>query len=310
MQSVLDPAGIQAARIEDLWWLMFWVTAAVFVLVLTAVALAVRRGRSAAAERPAERRLLIGVSAATAVTVLALFGLLYASVATSRAMGEGVSREALIVQITGQQWWWSIEYQHSQPSLRVTTANELHIPVGRQVVVNLRSIDVIHSFWVPNLHGKMDLIPGRLNTTWIRADAPGIFRGQCAEYCGLQHAHMGLLVVAQPADEFEAWLEAQRQPAPSPSTAQQAAGRQIFEKGPCTMCHTVRGTQAGARMGPDLTHVASRRTLAAATLPHDRESLTRWIAEPQQVKPGSRMPSSGLSADELRAVVAYLETLR
>jgi cytochrome c oxidase subunit 2 len=309
-QSVLDAAGIQAARIELLWWLMFWVCTAVFVLVLAAVALAVRRGRSAAEPRPSERSLLIGVSAATGLTIVILFGLLYASAATGRAIGTAPGAAALTVRITGYQWWWAIEYPHEQPSLHVVTANELHIPVGRPVVLNLHAADVIHSFWVPNLHGKMDLVPGRRNTTWLQADSPGTYRGQCAEYCGLQHANMGVTVIAEPPEDFERWLAAQRAGAGPPATPDATRGLAIVEKGPCALCHTVRGTQAGARLGPDLTHVASRSTIAAASLLNTREHLSAWIQNPQHFKPGNRMPSSDLSPEELQAVVAYLETLR
>ena len=310
IQSALDSAGVQAARIEWLWWLMFWVCAVVFCLVVGALILAVRRGSSREEFRPSERRLLIGVSSAIAVTIVVLFGLLYASVATGRAIGTRPGTEPLIVEVTGQQWWWNLEYVNARPALRVTTANELHLPVGRPIVVNLSSTDVIHSFWVPNLHGKMDLIPGRLNTTWFQVDNPGIYRGQCAEYCGLQHAHMGLLVVAEPPDAFERWLNAQRQNAPEPTDEQQIRGRDVVEKGPCALCHTIRGTSAGGRLGPDLTHFASRSTIAAATVPNTRGYLAGWIADPQHLKPGNRMPASGLSAADLQAVIAYLETLR
>lgn len=310
IQSALDSAGIQAARIEWLWWLMFWVTTVVFVLVLAAVFMAVWRGRSADPSRPGERSMLRAVSSAVAVTILILFGLLYASAAIGRAIGTPPGEKPLVIQITGQQWWWSIEYVDEAPSQRFTTANELHIPVGRPVVLNLRSSDVIHSFWVPNLHGKMDLIPGRLTTTWLRADTAGVYRGQCAEFCGMQHAHMGLVVVAESPDQYARWETDQRQNAPEPSTPQQARGRGIVERGPCALCHAVRGTQAGGRTAPDLTHFATRSTIAAATAPNTPGYLAGWIANPQHLKPGNRMPATGLSAEDLQAVLAYLETLR
>ena len=310
MQSVLDSAGVQAASIEWLWWLMFWVCTAVFVIVLGALALAVRRGASRDESRPSERHLFVGVTAALSVTVLVLFGLLYASVATGRAIGTRPGAEPLIVEITGLQWWWSIEYVDDAPSRRVTTANELHLPVGRPIVLNLSAIDVIHSFWVPNLHGKMDMVPGRLNTTWLQVDKEGIYRGQCAEYCGVQHAHMGLVIVAEPADAFARWLDGQRHNAPEPATPQQARGREVVERGPCALCHTIRGTTAGGRTGPDLTHFASRSTIAAATAPNTRDFLAEWIADPQHLKPGSRMPATGLSPSDLQAVIDYVETLR
>jgi cytochrome c oxidase subunit 2 len=310
IQSALDPAGIQAVRIEWLWWVMFWVCAVVFVLVLGALALAVRRGRSADAARPSERTMLTAIASAVGVTILVLFGLLIASVATGRAIGSLGQPDALMIRITGHQWWWEIEYLNPDPSLGVTTANELHLPVGRPVGFLLRSSDVIHSFWVPRLHGKMDLIPGRENWIWLQADAPGVFRGQCAEYCGLQHAHMALAVTAEPEEDFQRWIEGQRQTAPAPSTPAQSRGLEVVERGPCAMCHTVRGTQAGARMGPDLTHFASRSTIGAGAAPNTPGYLAGWIADPQHLKPGNRMPPTGLASSDLQAVLAYLETLR
>jgi cytochrome c oxidase subunit 2 len=310
IQSALDPAGIQAARIEWLWWVMLWVTTAVFVLVVAAVVLAVLRGRSTQRPRPTHTTMVRAVGSALALTIVILFGLLYASAATGRAIGSVPTEKPLVIQITGQQWWWSIEYVDEAPSQRFTTANELHLPVGRPVVLNLRSPDVIHSFWVPNLHGKIDLVPGRLNTTWLRADRPGVFRGQCAEFCGVQHAHMGLVVVAETADAYARWETAQRQNAVEPSNPQQTRGRGIVERGPCALCHTVRGTQAGGRTAPDLTHFASRSTIGAATAPNTPGYLAGWVADPQHLKPGNRMPATGLSAEDLQAVLAYLETLR
>jgi cytochrome c oxidase subunit II len=310
LQSALDAAGVQAARIEWLWWVMFWVTTAIFVAVIVAVALAVRRGRSAAGSITGDLALGRAVAAASAMSLVILVGLLFVSVLTGRAVGARPDPSSLTVRITGYQWWWSVEYLNDDPSRQVVTANELHIPVGRPVVVNLRSADVIHSFWVPNLHGKTDLIPGRMTSTWLQADSAGTFRGQCGEYCGLQHAHMGLVVIAEAPDAFERWLDHQRTTPPPPSSAQELEGRALLEQGPCGMCHTVRGTGAGARTAPDLTHVATRSSIAAARLPNTRDSLTQWIADPQHVKPGNRMPATGLTPEQVTAVVAYLETLR
>jgi cytochrome c oxidase subunit 2 len=310
IQSVLDSAGVQAARIEWLWWLMFWVCTAVFVLVVCAVVLAVRRGRMNADGRPSERTLFIGVGMASAATVVVLFGLLYASAAIGRAVGTTPQSGALAVQIVGHQWWWEIQYLHPQPSLQVTTANELHLPVGRPVLFILKSTDVIHSFWIPNLHGKTDLIPGRQTTTWLQVDRSGAFRGQCGEYCGVQHAHMALGVVAEPPEAFDRWLDAQRQVPPPPSTPEQSRGLNIVERGPCALCHTIRGTTAAARLGPDLTHFASRSTIGAGTAPNTRGYLAGWIADPQHLKPGNRMPPTGLAPEDLQAVIAYMETLR
>jgi cytochrome c oxidase subunit II len=289
---------------------MFWVCTGVFVAVLAALGLAIRRGRSADPDRPSDATLTTAVAAASASTILILLGLLLASVVTGRAVGSLARPDALAIQITGYQWWWHVEYLHPQPSLRITTANELHLPVGRPVTFTLKSGDVIHSFWVPALHGKTDLVPGRQTGTTLQVDRPGVYRGQCGEFCGLQHAHMALVVVAEPPDAFERWLSAQRQPAPSPSMPAQARGLNVVQRGPCALCHTIRGTVAGGRTAPDLTHFASRSTIGAGAAPNTPGYLAGWIADPQHLKPGNRMPATGLSSEDLQAVVAYLETLR
>jgi cytochrome c oxidase subunit 2 len=309
VQSVLRPAGIQAAHIEGLWWVMFWTCAAVYGAVVVAVALAITR-RTSMKSAPGHRAAVRSVSVATALSVVILIGLLFASIATGRAVGSLPTSDALGIEVVGVQWWWSVQYDNPVPALRVTTANELHLPVGRPVVITLRAFDVIHSFWVPNLHGKIDMVPGRKNTIALQVDKPGIYRGQCAEYCGLQHAHMAFTVVAERSDDFERWLSAQRAEAPLPSSPDEQRGRDVVERGPCAMCHTVRGTMAGARLGPDLTHVATRSTIAAGTLPNTPENLAAWLKDPQHHKPGTRMPATGLSTEELAAVVAYLRTLK
>lgn len=316
-QSVLHPAGPLAERILGLWDLMYWVCVAVFVLVILALLTAVLRRRPKISDEEdlpgpppprTHRRLVTVIGAATAVTVLLLFVLLTASVATGRATAS-LPGDPLVLEVTGKQWWWQVEYEHSIPSEAITTANEIHIPVGRPVKIDLLSTDVIHSFWVPALHGKRDLIPGRPNVTWIQADRPGVYRGQCAEFCGFQHAHMGLLVIAEPPERFRAWAEAQRQSSVPPRTPLQVRGKQLVERLPCANCHTIRGTQASGKLGPDLTHVASRRTLAAGTMPNTRGHLGGWILDPQSVKPGNLMPPTAMSSEEMNAVLAYLEIL-
>jgi cytochrome c oxidase subunit II len=310
IQSALHPAGLQAARIETLWWIMFWVCTGVFVLVMMALAVAVARGRAGRSTATTSGTLARGVGAAVGVSVVLLIGLLFASVMTGRAVGSMQSSGALGLVITGNQWWWHVEYLNADPSMRVTTANEIHLPVGRPVAVTLRSQDVIHSFWVPPLHGKTDLIPGRENTTWLTADRPGVYRGQCAEYCGAQHAHMALVVIAESPESFDRWLAAQRAPAGAGRTPEQARGSEVFAQRSCAMCHTIRGTTAGARLGPDLTHFATRSTIAAGTMPNTPVDLARWITDPQHLKPGARMPATGLSTADMQALVAYLEILR
>lgn len=315
-QSVLHPAGPMAERILGLWDLMYWVSVAVFVLVMLALLAAVLRRRSKIEDEEDipgppqnQRRLFQVIGAATAVTLLLLFVLLIGSVATGRATAS-LSGEPLVLRVVGKQWWWQIDYIDPVPSRSITTANEIHIPVGRPVKIHLESGDVIHSFWVPNLHGKKDLVPGFKNVTWIQADRPGVYRGQCAEFCGFQHAHMALLVIAEPPEQFEAWAEAQRRSSVPPRTPQQAKGRYLVERLPCANCHTIRGTLASGRLGPDLTHMASRRTLAAGTMPNNRGHLGGWMLDPQSIKPGALMPPTAMSSDSLQAVLAYLESLR
>jgi cytochrome c oxidase subunit 2 len=214
------------------------------------------------------------------------------------------------IKVTGHQWWWEIQYDDPVPSQLVTTANELHVPVGKDVQLDLRSSDVIHSFWAPNFLGKKDLVPGHPTTTWFRADRPGTFTGQCAEFCGVQHAHMRFVIVAEPKEKFVGWLNAQRQPSVKPATEEEKRGQQIFLNATCIMCHTVQGTPARGMMGPDLTHVGSRPTLAAGTLPNNLGHITGWVTDPQQIKPGVRMPQNQFSPGDLLALAAYLESLK
>ena len=309
LQSIIHPAGIQAARVSHLWWVMFWICAVVWAAVAVAALVAIARGRRGSSTAT-DAQIGRSITVAGGLSVAALLGLLFQSILTGRALDTLRSPDALRIQVTGNQWWWDVQYEHAVPSLRVTTANEIHIPVGRAIRFDLLSTDVIHSLWIPNLQGKIDLVPGRLNELWLRADQPGVYRGQCAEYCGLQHAKMALVVVADSPDDFERWLAANRAPAPPPTTPEQQRGRDIFERGPCAMCHTIAGTSAGGRSAPDLTHLASRSTIGAGTLPNTKGYLAGWIADPQHIKPGNRMPPPGLNGEELQAVLAYLETLK
>jgi cytochrome c oxidase subunit 2 len=309
LQSIIHPAGIQAARVSHLWWVMFWICAVVWAAVAVAAMVAIARGRRGSSTAT-DAQMGRSVTVAGGLSVAALLGLLFQSIVTGRALDTLRSPDALRIQVTGNQWWWDVQYEHAVPSRRVTTANEIHIPVGRAIRFDLLSTDVIHSLWIPSLQGKIDLVPGRLNELWLRADEPGIYRGQCAEYCGLQHAKMALVVVAEPPDDFERWLTANRAPASPPTTPEQQRGRDIFERGPCAMCHTIAGTSAGGRSAPDLTHLGSRSTIGAGTLPNTKGYLAGWIADPQHIKPGNRMPPTGLNGEELQAVLAYLETLK
>jgi cytochrome c oxidase subunit 2 len=309
IQSILHPAGLQAALLSHLWWVMFWICTVVWCAVASGTAIAIVRGRRGTS-MASERQLGSSVAVAAGLSIVALIALLLQSVVTGRALETPRSPDALRIQVTGNQWWWDVQYVTANPSLRVTTANEIHIPVGRPIRFDLFSNDVIHSLWIPNLQGKIDLVPGRLNELWLQADRAGEYRGQCAEYCGLQHAKMALVVIAEAPAAFERWLNDNGAPAPSPVMPEQPRGKEVVESGPCAMCHNITGTLAGGRTAPDLTHIASRRTIGAGSVPNTRGYLAGWIADPQHIKPGSRMPSVGLHDEELLAVLAYLETLK
>jgi cytochrome c oxidase subunit II len=311
VQNPLNPAGPQASRIAWLTWLFIGVCMAAYVLTIAAAVWAVLRKRQPSDDAPeTSRRLGVVVSIALAVTVTILVALTVTSVVTGRGLLSPSAPPTITVNVVGHQWWWDFSYDDVSPNQVFSSPNELHIPVGVPVVIKAESRDVIHSFWVPNLHGKRDLVPGFSSHTWIQADKAGVYRGQCAEFCGHQHAHMAFLVVAEPMDQFLRWIENQRRGAPQPATEIQRRGHDVFMQGPCVMCHTIRGTAAGSRFGPDLTHVASRQTLAAGTLPMTRGHLAGWITNSQSIKPGNRMPPNMLSSDDLQALLSFIETLR
>jgi cytochrome c oxidase subunit 2 len=293
---------------------MLWACIAVFITVLAALVIALFRGTRNRLRQQAvptsEATLTTGVSVAVGLTVATLIALLAASVWTGRRVASLHAASAVTIAIIGHQWWWEIQYEDAVPSRRVVTANELHIPTNRPVVVKVTSRDVIHSFWIPNLQGKRDLIPGYTTAIWLQADRAGLFRGQCAEFCGMQHAHMALDVVAESDDDFARWLEAMRQPGPDPRESAPRKGHDVFMQARCAGCHTIRGTEAAGQIAPDLTHIATRSTLGAGTLPNTPGNLAAWIRDPQRLKPGSQMPPNPLADDDLQSLVAYLETLR
>jgi len=310
--SVHAPQGPIAELQGRLGASMYWVSGVLWVLVTGALLWAVFR-RRAPGQQPddptGEPAARTAVTLALAGTAAILFVFLFFSYATGRAMTRRPAGDPLQIRVTGHQWWWEVEYRDSVPQHWITTANEIHVPVGKPVVLELVSGDVIHSFWVPSLAGKKDQITGQENSLWFRADRPGIYRGQCAEFCGYQHAKMGFEVVAEPPERFAQWLIQQRDTAATPTDSLARYGQQVFLSNQCVMCHAISGTPAGSRIGPDLTHFGSRRTIAAGSLPNTAGNLIGWIADPQTIKPGSGMPATGLSPRDLVAVAAYLETL-
>jgi len=312
------PAGPQAAALFDLWTLMLITCTGVFVAIIVVLAVAVWRAPRATAKtlpdadaHPRKETMLKrSVGFAVATSAVLLFVLLFASFIADRAIATLPLDDAVHIDLIGHQFWWEARYDPSDPARSFATANEMHVPVGRPVLMTLRADDVIHSFWVPSLAGKKDLIPGRTSTIAFRADRAGIYRGQCAEFCGYQHAHMALIVVADAPADYERWLVVQRQPAREPSTAQERRGRDLVERASCAMCHTISGTAARGRRAPDLSHVGSRSSLAAGTLENTAASRAHWIADPQSYKPGVDMPPLAAAPADLVAISAYLGALQ
>lgn len=310
--SVFEPAGPYAAKITHLTWFLVILSTVVFVGVMVVVAMAVSRNRT---RDPAEVDLagrphhfiLIGGAIIPAIVLTAVF---VAAMHVTGLFPPPAPQNALSVKVTGNQWWWEIQYNDPDLSREFVTANEMHIPVGRPVRVTLVSHDVIHSFWVPRLQGKLDVIPGDTNEIRLIADKPGDYRGQCAEYCGMQHANMAFHVVADDPSSYEAWAATQRADAAEPTDSVAARGKQVFLSGPCALCHSIRGTPAQAQIAPDLTHIGSRSTIAAGTLPNTLGNMEAWITNAQSLKPGTKMPSlTVFNGADLRALAVYLESL-
>jgi cytochrome c oxidase subunit II len=302
-QSMLHPASPASAEIAWLWWFLLAICSAVFFAVITLTAVAVgRRTSSPRPESPLGDRFI--VVSGVVIPGIILLAILFASLRTQVALS--IPETDLTIEVIGHQWWWEVRY----PAEQIVTANEIYIPVGEPVRLELTSADVIHSLWIPNLQGKTDMIPGITNAMWIAADQEGIYRGQCAEYCGVQHALMALVVVALPREEFDAWVTGRQEATSEPATDLQLRGEQVFLEVSCNNCHVVADTPAVGERGPNLTHIGSRKTIAAGLLPNSRANLARWIKDPQSLKPGNLMPHTPMSADDLRALVEYLEGLK
>ncbi|MBD7940028.1 cytochrome c oxidase subunit II [Brevundimonas guildfordensis] len=301
---VLDPAGPFAGPVTVVAWVLFVMGAVVLAVVLVALGVALFGPRKWKRRVGGERLVWMGGLAFPVVVLTAL--LIYGLSVTARVSDAPRDGE-MRVRVTGEMWWWRVAYLDDQGRETVQDANEVHIPVGRPVVIELESADVIHSLWVPRLGGKTDMIPGRRNFMRIQADAPGVYAGQCAEYCGGPHALMGFVVVAHAEADFAAWQA--KQAAPAAPSALPGAG--VFSASGCGACHTIRGTEANGLAGPDLTHVGSRQTLGAGILPNNQGTMAGWIADSQGIKPGNRMPSYPvLTGRELRDLAGYLDSLK
>jgi cytochrome c oxidase subunit 2 len=317
-QSMIGDGGVENHQFEVLFWIFLAVCTVMYALVIAFLAIGILRARRAGdanvvesgrhhESNPLMRTGLIGWAAliGTLLTALAI-----ASFFADRSMASAAAHEKLSITVTANQWWWDVRYNSDDPSKIMRTANELHLPVGVPVRITLHSNDVIHSFWVPSLAGKQDLIPGRETDITLVPKKIGIYRGQCAEFCGAQHAHMALVVDVDSYADFVKWWDHQLQEAPQPRTPLALAGYNYVTTRECSMCHNISGTSAGATFGPDLTHLASRRTIAAGTMPMSEGNLYGWVEDPQSIKPGTKMPTIRLEPDQLHAVVAYLETLK
>jgi cytochrome c oxidase subunit 2 len=306
-------SGDNAAVLKDLTTMILYMAAVVFVLVEGALLYAILRFRRRPANGEALPPQIHGNSRLEiAWTIAPALILIFVAVPTIQTLFHLATPPAdrgdpLRVKVIGHQWWWEFQY----PDLGVTTANELHIPVGRTVIAELETADVIHSFWVPRLAGKTDLVPNHPNRMWFNGNEPGIYYGQCAEFCGTQHAQMRFRVIVQTASDFQAWVDQQKKPPAAPASDLARQGEELFMgKAACFSCHTVDGTKAQGKVGPNLTHIGGRLTLAAGVLDNTPENLTAWIKGPQTIKPGSKMVVPALTDDEVKALVAYLEGLK
>ncbi|MFC4313698.1 cytochrome c oxidase subunit II [Steroidobacter flavus] len=305
------PAAAKLASIGAFTLILFSLVSIVVLLLLLWVA--VRRRGTLESHAPidadgGQRWILVGgIAVPVAVLATVFVSSLQAMSHYPMSHQDGAAAD---IRVTGRQWWFNAEYLGHTVHGRVNSPTEIHIPVGRPVDIELVTRDVIHSFWIPKLHGKVDLVPGMTNRIRIRADEPGVFSGECGEFCGAQHANMRLQVVAQSAEEFDRWLRDQRANAREPQTSSQKIGQQVFMSAACALCHTVRGTPALGQVGPDLTHVASRGHIAGGMLPNNRGTLTAWVSHAQELKPGSRMPDlPGLTGEQLIALSDYLQSL-
>jgi cytochrome c oxidase subunit II len=307
-RNMLDTYGQGAREAADIWWLMFWLGTAVFIVVIGLLLFAIfhgRRDRSAAMSQQGRHRTVILGGIVIPVIIIAVVYAYSTSNLLSRAEVRNAEAD-VVIDVVAHQFWWEVRY----PNDDVVTANEIHIPVNQSVEFRLTSVDVIHSFWIPQLHGKLDMMPGKTTRVVVEAEEPGTYRGQCAQYCGVQHANMALLVIVEEEDGYQEWLAHQARPAEPPVAGSLIErGRDIYMSSACVYCHTIDGTASNGTLGPDLTHLASRQTLAAGIIENNPGNLAGWILDPQQIKPGNAMPAVELTGEELQALLEYLNSL-
>ena len=317
-QTALGGQALESSNFISLFTVFMIVCTIMYVLVVGALLLAILRRRKDEgeltveagkheADTPFVRSALVGW---IGLIGIGLVGLTIASFFTDRSNASVAANPQLTINVTANQWWWDVKYTTHEASNEFRTANEIHLPVGVPAEITLESNDVIHSFWVPNLAGKQDLIPGRVTDIQILPQKTGTFRGQCAEFCGVEHANMALNVIVESKSDFERWVAAQQRPAFAPMTKLELSGYRYVTTRECSACHNIGGTPANGQLAPDLTHFASRRSIAAGALPMSTGNLYGWVADPQSQKPGNKMPTIGMSPDELHAVVAYLGRLK
>jgi len=310
-QSPLDPQSGPARDTATLWWWLFAVASLFFVgtvsLLLVSWLLRKREGIPLLGKSPAlTTGLVVAFGMVVPAAVLVATFVVSDLVVIHKTDAPRAATTAMTITVTGHQWFWEVRYGNTT----AVTANEIHIPVKTRVNLVGRTADVIHSFWVPRLNRKIDLIPDHDNRILLYADEPGRYRGQCAEFCGLQHAHMSMYVFADPPERFQAWLDNMKRPAQTPATPAARQGEQVFMSNQCASCHTIRGTPARGEVGPDLTHLMTRTTLAALTIPNRKGYLGDWVLDPQHIKPGNKMPALNLSGPDFRRLLTYLESLR
>ena len=316
VQNVMGGDGAESANFIRLFTLFMVLCTIMYLIVVAALLAALWRRRRSGLTVDDRRHHQISpivrpaLIAWTALVVTGLTVLTVASFFIDRSNAATASKPAIHMTVTANQWWWDVEYNLPDVSKTLRTANEIHLPVNVPVHVTLKSNDVIHSFWIPNLAGKQDLIPGRLTDVLLLARKTGLYRGQCAEFCGVQHAQMALDVTVESKRDFERWYSAQLAAAKPPATPLQLAGYRYFTTRECAACHNISGTPASGQVAPDLTHLASRRSIAAGALPMNKGNLYGWVADPQSQKPGNHMPTVGLEPNELHGLIAYLETLK